>query len=70
MSTVLKTEVKRERDFITIRIRRRDFEAFCNVAGLFRKEFLDLLDASERDHREGRVTERESLYELIPRKRR
>jgi hypothetical protein len=68
MAGILKAKIKQEREFITIRIPRKDFEAFCNVAGLFREEFFDLLDASERDHREGRVTKRESLYELIPRK--
>jgi hypothetical protein len=67
MASVLKAKVRQERDFITLQIPRKDFEAFCNAAGLFREEFLDLLDASERDHQEGRVTERESLYELIPR---
>ena len=70
MNNGLKAKVRQERDFITVRIQKKDFEAFCNVAGLFQKEFFDLLDSSERDHREGRVTERESLYELIPRKQR
>jgi hypothetical protein len=41
------------------------FEAFCNATGLYRKEFLDALDASEPDHRAGRVTKRKSLRELI-----
>jgi hypothetical protein len=29
------------------------------------KEFLEALDASERDHRSGRVTKRKTLRELI-----
>jgi len=29
------------------------------------KEFLEALDASERDHQSGRVTKRKSLRELI-----
>ena len=50
---------------IIIEIDKEDFETFCNVCGLFKKDFLNLLDASEKDHQEGRITERESLQELI-----
>jgi len=62
----LKAKVKRNRnDVITLGIKREDFEAFCAAAGLYRKDFLGLLDASMKDHKAGRVTERKSLYELI-----
>lgn len=50
---------------IQIEIKKENFEAFCDAIGLYRKEFLEALDASERDHRAGRVTKRKSLHELI-----
>lgn len=50
---------------IRIEINKEDFENFCNVCGLFKKEFLELLNQSEQDHQQGRTTERESLFELI-----
>jgi len=56
---------KRTRNTIRIEITRESFEAFCDAVGLYRKEFLQALDASERDHRYGRVTKRKSLHELI-----
>ena len=52
-------------DYIYLKIRRDTLEAFCDAAGLYRQEFLDLLDESEKDHRASRVTKRKSLYELI-----
>ena len=30
-----------------------------------KKEFIKALNSSEKDHREGRIKERKSLYELI-----
>ena len=36
-----------------------------DAIGLYRKESLEALDASERDHRSGRMTKRKSLHELI-----
>ena len=56
---------KRTKSKIQIEISKEGFEAFCNATGLYRKEFLDALDTSERDHRAGRVTKRKSLRELI-----
>lgn len=56
---------KRTKNKIQIEITKDSFEAFCDVTGLYRNEFLDALDASERDHRAGRVTKRKSLRELI-----
>ena len=50
---------------IRIEINKEDFENFCNVCGLFKKEFLEVLDQSEQDHQKGRTNERESLFELI-----
>ena len=52
---------------ISLDITKEDFEYFCNACGLFRQDFLEMLDASEEDHREGRIAERGSLYELIER---
>jgi len=66
MSPKLRARItKEEPKLINLQIKKEDFEAFCGLTGLFKKEFLDILDASEKDHREGRVTERKSLYELI-----
>jgi len=57
--------VKKAKNRIQIEITRENFEAFCDAIGLYRKEFLDELEVSERDHRAGRVTKRKSLHELI-----
>jgi len=66
MATNLKMKIKRVKSRkISIEIDKEDFETFCNACGLFKKEFLDLLDASEKDHQEGRITKRDSLRELI-----
>jgi len=56
---------KRTRTKIHIEIAKEDFEDFCDAVGLYREEFLEALEASERDHRAGRVTKRNSLCELI-----
>lgn len=57
--------IKRTKNSIQIRISKDNFEAFCDSIGLYRREFLEPLDASEQDHRAGRVTKRKSLRELI-----
>jgi hypothetical protein len=57
---------KKTPNIINIEIRKESFEAFCNAVGLYRKEFLQTLAQSEKDHRAGRVTKRKSLRELIP----
>ena len=56
---------KKTADYINLRIKREDLESFCSSVGLFKKEFIKTLDLSEKNHREGRVKERNSLYELI-----
>ncbi|MFV1951064.1 MAG: hypothetical protein ACC630_03750 [Nitrospinota bacterium] len=50
---------------IHLEINKDTFETFCDAAGLYRKEFLKLLDLSEEDHKKGRVTKRKSLSELL-----
>lgn len=50
---------------IHLEINKKDFETFCNAAGLYRKEFIEILDRSEEDHKKGRVTRRKSLAELL-----
>ncbi len=66
MSIALQARVtKKTKNRIQIEISKESFEAFCDAIGLYRKEFLEALNASERDHRSGRVTKRKSLYELI-----
>lgn len=52
-------------DMVFLEIKKEDFEAFSSAVGLFRKEFLDILDASDRDSKEGRVKERFSLLEIV-----
>lgn len=56
---------RKTKNSIRIEISRESFEAFCNATGLYRREFIESLDASERDHRAGHVTKRKSLDELI-----
>ena len=57
--------VKKTKDGLQIKISKQNFESFCDSIGLYRKEFLAALDASEQDHRVGRITKRKSLKELI-----
>ena len=57
--------VKKTKDSLQIKITKQNFESFCDSIGLYRKELLDALNASEQDHRAGRVTKRKSLRELI-----
>ena len=56
---------KKDRNSILIEISKENFEAFCDTVGLYKKEFLELLNAAEQDHRKGRVTKRKSLKELV-----
>ncbi|MFH1098233.1 MAG: hypothetical protein V1749_12190 [Candidatus Desantisbacteria bacterium] len=56
---------KKSDDIITLEIKKKNFEAFSNAVGLFRKGFFDILDASERDSKEGRIKERKSLLEIV-----
>ena len=66
MRQVLEARItKRTKNRVQLEITKESFEAFCNAIGLYRKEFLEALDASERDHRSGRVTKRKSLSELL-----
>jgi len=66
MSAKLKASITKETPkSIYLEINKETFESFCDSAGLYRKEFLKLLDLSEEDHKNGRVTKRESLSELI-----
>lgn len=66
MPHVLRAKItKKTRRSIGIEIARENFEAFCDAIGLYRREFLKALEASEQDHRAGRVTKRKSLHELI-----
>lgn len=66
MSTKLKaTVIKKTPKNIHIEISKENFETFCDLAGLYRDEFVKLLDLAEEDHKKGRVTKRESLSELF-----
>lgn len=66
MANGLQAKVTRKtKNTIRIEISRESFEAFCNATGLYREGFIEALDASERDHRTGRITKRKTLHELI-----
>lgn len=66
MPVKLKAEVKKTKNGkIRIEISRDEFERFCNTFGFFRKDFLQVLRESEKDHRAGRVTKRNNLFELM-----
>ena len=66
MTQTLEAKVtKKTRKGIQIEIRKDSLEAFCDAIGLYREDFARALDASERDHKAGRVTRRKSLHELI-----
>ncbi len=63
---VLAKKIKQNADYIYLKIRRDTMETFCDAAGLYRRDFLGLLDESEKDRKAGRIVKRKSLYELIP----
>lgn len=52
------TIAKKTTKSIFVEISKDAFEIFCDAAGLYRKEFIKLLDLSEEDHKKGRVTKR------------
>jgi len=53
------------RNKIRIEFSRDKLESLMNACGFFRKDFLNILNRSEKDHQVGRVTKRQSLEELI-----
>ena len=55
----------KDREYIHLKIKKDDFEAFCSAAGLFKGSFVQTLKKSEKDLSEGRVTRRKSLEEII-----
>lgn len=57
--------IKQRKDSFEFKISKENFESFCDSIGLYRREFLHVLEASEKDHQAGRVTRRTSLRELI-----
>ena len=59
------TITKKTPTSIHLEISKQTFEAFCDAAGLYKKEFLKLLDLSEEDHKKRRITKRKSLSEII-----
>lgn len=59
------TITKKTPESIHLEISKENFESFCDVAGLYHKEFIKALDLSEEDHKKGRTTKRKSLSELI-----
>lgn len=65
MPQALKAKLKATRRAVQIEITKENYEAFCDAIGLYNKEFLQALDASEKDHQAKRVTKRKSLRELM-----
>jgi hypothetical protein len=65
MGQALAAKVKKTKNSLHIEISKENFESFCDSIGLYRREFLAALDASEKDQRVGKVTRRKSLRELI-----
>ncbi len=66
MPQTLEAKITRKtKSKIQIEITKENFETFCDAIGLYRQQFIEALDSSERDHRAGRVTKRKSLHELI-----
>lgn len=64
--TELKAKMSGEdHEYIHLKIRKADFEAFCSAAGLFKDSFIKILKKSENDIEKGRFTVRNSLAELI-----
>ena len=63
--TKLKAKITEDHEYIHLKIRKDDFEAFCSAAGLFKGSFLRTLQKSENDFKEGRYTTRKTLAELI-----
>jgi hypothetical protein len=57
--------IKQKKDGFEFTISKENFESFCDSIGLYRQEFLHVLDVSEKDYRAGRVTRRTSFRELI-----
>lgn len=66
MKSKLKATITKETPkSIHLEISKETFETFCDAAGLYRKEFIELLNRSEEDHKKGRITKRKSLSELL-----
>lgn len=66
MKPKLKTTVTRKTNKkIHLEISKDNFEIFCDAAGLFRKEVINHLNNSEKEHKKGQVAKRKSLSELL-----
>jgi len=65
MPQVLRAKLKATHRAVQIEITKENYEAFCDAIGLYQKEFLQALNASERDHQAKRITKRKSLHELM-----
>jgi len=50
---------------IQIEISKDKLESFMNSCGIFRKDFLKILEQSEKDHKTSKITRRKSLRELM-----
>ncbi|MBI4839416.1 MAG: hypothetical protein HY806_09835 [Nitrospirae bacterium] len=66
MLKTLSAELKKvNADKVRFEISRDNYEAFCNAAGLYKKEFIESFKKPDADHKAGRVTKRKTLLEII-----
>jgi hypothetical protein len=49
----LKVKITEDHEYIHLKIRKDDFEAFCSAAGLFKDSLLKTLQKSENDFKGG-----------------
>lgn len=65
INSTLPANLIKTKNKIRIEFSRDQLESMMNTCGLFRKDFFETLEQSEKDHQTGRVTKRQSLEELI-----
>ena len=65
IDTTLPANLIKTKNKIRIEFSRDQLESLMNTCGLFRKDFFEALEQSEKDHQTGRVTKRQSLKDLI-----
>ena len=62
--TVPATVVQTTAKTITLQFNKDRLERLCNALGLYKKEFLESLDRSEKDHQAGRVYKIKNLMDI------
>lgn len=62
---VLIANKKIDKNKLILEIDKNNFEEFCQAIGLFKDSFLRTLKQSINDHKQGKITKRNSLKELM-----